>query len=775
LTRWIERGLAIAAALITFEVYLITIYPGLFGMGDAAKFSFVGKVLGTPHAPGYPMYVWVSHLFSYLPFGTLAFRMNVLSALLAAVAVYFLYFAARALGTRPAVAVSAAFALGLGRSFWAKAQYAKGYTLTAALVCAGIVLLLRWSQSGRRAHFYGAIAVFAIAVGNHLIIIALVPALVLHALLTNARLALSPRTLLFSAALLAVGFSQYSLILIRTWQRAPYLEARASNISELVDVMTARRYAYEIGAYQLNDVLQKRLPVVAELVKRELTWPGLALVVIGIVALTRQRPRDTVLCLGGALGVILLTINMSSDEDEGFLLSAFVLLWLLAAVGMEAIWQRSGQRGLAMAGALLVTAGMPVSLVAANYAANDHHRRNFEIRYFNALFGMLPDKSVIVRDQYATNMMIDYKLIGENAAAGRDIKTLPPVPELVTDHFKKGYRVFLFEEARRELSKYDFRVKPLTLKTEPFLEYLKNTRDGFVVAVAASPVAAAGLLSDPAAWGAIGVPAEHVFRRVGAPYAVIGAGGADAGALEAASRPDIRDVDLSVAAGSSVGATGVAAPVDVRAHADGESAAIWVGGKEAARAKDGAVVAIIGPRGLSETLVLDLADGFRVPMDMRPLPLYELTDAGTCVNLGNVGWRDISGVPVDGRITVRIDNYRPFLSQSTFYVVSGAPVAPTLTEGAGTGAVTMTTRSYRVADANEAAALSRAMAEDKMTLPVTETGGAYVSRIELSVNDNGDYKASALSFGVPITHTFARITVDRDADRRATVCGASGS
>ena len=335
--RWIEPALALGAALLTFQVYMITIYPGLFGMGDAAKFSFVGKVLGTPHAPGYPMYVMVSHLFSYVPIGSLAFRMNVLSALLAAVAVYLLYFAARALGTRPAVAVSAALALGLGRSFWAKAQYAKGYTLTAALVCAGILLLLRWSQSGRRSQFYGAIAVFAIAVGNHLIIVSLVPALVLHALLTNARLALSPRTFLFTAALLTVGFSQYSLILIRTWQRAPYLEARAATVSELVDVITARRYAYEIGAYQMSDVMRTRVPIVSDLVKRELTWPGLILVAIGVVALARRRARDAVLCLGGAAGVIALTMNMSSDEDEGFLLSAFVLLWLLAAMGMEAI------------------------------------------------------------------------------------------------------------------------------------------------------------------------------------------------------------------------------------------------------------------------------------------------------------------------------------------------------------------------------------------------------------------------------------------------------
>ena len=779
MSRWTERALAFGAALLIFAVYLKTIYPGLFGMGDAAKFSFVGKVLGTPHAPGYPMYVMVSHLFSYVPIdGSLAFRMNVLSALLGALAVYLCYFAARALGTRPAVAVSAALALGLGRSFWAKAQYAKGYSLTAALVTAGILLLLRWSQSGKRSHFYGAVAVFAIAVGNHLIIISLVPALVLHALLTNARLALAPRTLLFAAGMLLIGFSQYSLIMVRTWQKAPFLEARANTVSELVDVMTARRYAYEIGAYQFSDVTAKRAPSVLGLVHRELTWPGLILVAIGVVALARTRARDAVLCAVGAAGVILLTMNMSSDEDEGFLLSAFVLLWLLAAAGLEAIWLahrnfgEGGSRRLVTVAALLATIGMPASLAAINYVPNDHHRRSIEIRYFNALFSMLPEKSAIVRDQYATNMMVDYKILGEGAAAGRDLKIVNQVPEQVTAAFKSGYRVFLFGEARRELTKYDFRVKPVVLKAEPLTEYLKTVREDFVVVVAATPAAAAGLMSDPQAWSSIGVPEEHVFRRVGAPYAVIGVAGAGGGALEADNRPGAAEVDLSVGSGANVGATQTLAPSDIRAHADGQSAVISVDGKELVRTNDGAVVAVFGPGGLAESFALDAADGFRVPMDMGHLPLYELTEAGTCVNLGNVGWRDVSGVPIDGRVTVRIDNYRPFLSRSTFYVVSDAPASPAITEGPGQGTPALTVKSFHLDNAADAAALKRRLSDDQLTLPIT-AAGKYVARIEISVDDNGDYKSTVLALGLQPTQTLARVTVDRDSDRRATVCGAS--
>ena len=363
-----DRIVAVAAALLTLNVYLLTIYPGLFGVGDAAKFAFVGKVLGIPHAPGYPLYVAVSHLFSYVPLGTLAYRMNVLSALLAAAAVAVVYGAGRVLGLERAVAVSAALALGFGHAFWSKALYAKGYTLNAALVATGLLVLLTWGRTRRTWHLYAAIAVFALSIGNHLIVIALLPALIIYVLLTDWRLALSPRTLLVTTGLVVLGLSQYLLILVRTRQNAPYLEARASNLSELVDVMLARRWAHEIGAYQVGDLLAARLPLVSKLVLTELTIAGLLLAGVGVLALARRRPREAALLFLSAVGIVGLTANMSSNEDEGFLLAAFVALWLLAGAGLQWLfvvlrhaWTRGGFRPAAVVSAatLLAAVALP--------------------------------------------------------------------------------------------------------------------------------------------------------------------------------------------------------------------------------------------------------------------------------------------------------------------------------------------------------------------------------------------------------------------------------
>ena len=86
---------------MAFGVYLRTLFPGLGGGGDSAKFQYVGSVLGTPHPPGYPLYVLVSFCFAHIPVGSLAWRINAMSAFFATVAVVVTFLALRRAGHWP--------------------------------------------------------------------------------------------------------------------------------------------------------------------------------------------------------------------------------------------------------------------------------------------------------------------------------------------------------------------------------------------------------------------------------------------------------------------------------------------------------------------------------------------------------------------------------------------------------------------------------------------------------------------------------------------------
>jgi hypothetical protein len=273
---------AAAVGLAAFAVYVLTLYPGVGGGGDAVKFQYVGSVLGTPHPPGYPLYVLVSYVFSHVPIGSLAYRINLLSAVSGAAASALVCLILLHLRCHVVVAAATALALAFDRLLWARSVGAEVYALNAALVALILWLAIRWSDSGRDRDLYLLIGAFALSLGNHLTVVSLVPALAAFVLLTR-RQSVSLRTIGTSAAIVALGVAQYGLIILRTYQQAPHLEASARNLGELVEVMRASRYSDQFFAFGLRDLVGERVPQFWSFFVTEFTPVGIALFALGLV------------------------------------------------------------------------------------------------------------------------------------------------------------------------------------------------------------------------------------------------------------------------------------------------------------------------------------------------------------------------------------------------------------------------------------------------------------------------------------------------------------
>jgi hypothetical protein len=74
---------------LAFLVYLTTLSPDLTWQhsgGDGGELITAAVTLGVPHPPGYPTYVLLGKLISYLPIGPIAYRFNLFSALCTALA-----------------------------------------------------------------------------------------------------------------------------------------------------------------------------------------------------------------------------------------------------------------------------------------------------------------------------------------------------------------------------------------------------------------------------------------------------------------------------------------------------------------------------------------------------------------------------------------------------------------------------------------------------------------------------------------------------------------
>src|SRR5438094_3172578 len=130
-------------------------------------------VLGVPNPTGYPLYVLLGKLFTLLPVGDVAYRVNLSSAVYMAGAAGVTYAIATrligSLGARAwwwAAAIGAAF-FALSPTVWAMALVARSYALNALLVSAVVFALLEWRRTRRTGWFYASCAFIGLGMVHH--------------------------------------------------------------------------------------------------------------------------------------------------------------------------------------------------------------------------------------------------------------------------------------------------------------------------------------------------------------------------------------------------------------------------------------------------------------------------------------------------------------------------------------------------------------------------------------------------------------------------------
>ncbi|MBP8949204.1 MAG: DUF2723 domain-containing protein, partial [Candidatus Promineofilum sp.] len=139
--RWRRLGpLFVAAALL--PVYLLTMSSAV-GQADTFEFQVVAPQLGIAHPTGYPLYLLLGKLFSLLPLGTVAWRLNFASAVYGTLAAVVVFRLALDLLRRPLAALAGAVALGFVPIYWGQAIVAEVYTLHALFVATALWLMVR--------------------------------------------------------------------------------------------------------------------------------------------------------------------------------------------------------------------------------------------------------------------------------------------------------------------------------------------------------------------------------------------------------------------------------------------------------------------------------------------------------------------------------------------------------------------------------------------------------------------------------------------------------
>jgi hypothetical protein len=329
----------VAAALVA---YLFTLAPDLYSL-DSPELAAAASQLGIAHAPGYPLYTLSGWLFSHaFPVGTVAFRMNLLSALFGVATSAVVYVLALRLGARPLVAAAGALALGFSYFFWLDALAAEVYTLDALLLAGLLLAAYAWRARPSLTRAASVGLLLGLASANRTTSFLYLPGLLAFAWLSGERTA---RSYAAAGLGLAGGLLFYLYLPLRSAAGVdvgPGAYALDGTL-RVADLASWRGFWDHVSASAFRADAFAYGPAGALAEAGRFAWwlagsflgVGVVLGLAGIVRLWQTDRALLVLLAGVALPVTLFFINYGAIDKRFMFLPAYVVWALWVAVGLE--------------------------------------------------------------------------------------------------------------------------------------------------------------------------------------------------------------------------------------------------------------------------------------------------------------------------------------------------------------------------------------------------------------------------------------------------------
>jgi hypothetical protein len=480
-------GGAALLGLATAALYWRTLAPGLGGTVDSAEFQQAAYNLSIVHPTGYPLYLLLARgWIALVPLGEVAWRVNLLSAVLAVGAVLVLYATVVRLTGQPVAALLAGALVATHPLVWEQAVVAEVNSLNLLLVAATLYALLRWRAGA--GPLEAAALLYGLALTNHRTSLLLAPGiLVFLGLAWRAGRRIGPATGARSLAAVLLPLVLYLYIPLRaattpwysnTWDNF-WREVGGESAWPVIRDTLTRPLLPRVAL-----VLNLIFPGIGQLDARPLTLlreatVGLAtagLAGLGALALLRRHvptaaPAGPLLWLYGLPFLIIAGVMVIYDVDViGDYLALDVLIaatgaGLGAAMLLRALPARlPGPAMRRLGGGLLALGLLALPLwqgwqhfpARAEYGTALAARRAFwdqvratsspppdafligewqqynELRYLQTVEGWRPDLQPHVLDDLVAGGHLDY--IDQWLAQGRAVYLGYPSPD-ITDHF----------------------------------------------------------------------------------------------------------------------------------------------------------------------------------------------------------------------------------------------------------------------------------------------------------------------------------------------------
>jgi hypothetical protein len=341
-----RQALFLLVGLLSLAIYVRTLAPTITWRNDGVDSGDLATAVatgGVPHPPGYPTYLVLGEVFKLLPFGDVAYRLNLLSATCAALAAALMGLVTyQTLSTAiPSqlqkhedvsqvkrlpwlCAAAAALTLAFSGPYWSQAVITEVYALNALFAAALFYAGLQ-AQVANQSWLVPVLAsLLGLSLGNHTSILLLLPMLVWM-------LKVRWRWDLIVTALLAfcTGLSVYLIIPLRASTVPPVNWGAVTTLPNFVWLVSAEPYRQFLFALPWQAV-PARLAAELHLLTRAFMGWGLPVGLLGLWSLIRHNPYLGYSSLLTFLFISIFSIGYNTADSYVYLLPAFLMfsLWI---------------------------------------------------------------------------------------------------------------------------------------------------------------------------------------------------------------------------------------------------------------------------------------------------------------------------------------------------------------------------------------------------------------------------------------------------------------
>ena len=768
-----ETALTVLIGLCALVVYLAASAPypawstppedSVFWSPVPAAVQYLQPIFGTPDTGGYDIAGLLSRAVLVLPIGSDTVRLQVMAAVLGAVAVMLGVLIIRRLGCGWGSAMAGGLALMFSGAMWFQAVVVQPGALTASLLLGSLLSLFWWADTRRSGGLWLMAGLYALGVGCDLTVVALLPGLVVFLLMAVTQPVERFRVVGLCLVATAVGVLHHEYAILTTWHAAPFLQLESAGGGAPSGVY---REVGVLGGLFTEGPFTTQLSVAGRLLTAEFGLLGVGLMVAGIATLVRDKPRVAMLFGVSTTAAIGWALVAASPSLRASLPVAFLLMWLLVGVGMSWLLRSCVTRA-SRAFAFAVLLILPASSLFVYFSSTARAERSSQAHYFDRLFEGLPEKTAIVAENGDFDRALTY---ASHALRNGSVLRVPRDQEQITRLHSLGFSVFAGDGGRTWLEHvglafFSVRRDPIPMTLARYLETIPR---GSIVAAAAGP----GLIraiepSERRVFGGIGGTAD-LFGGRESFYGIVGVRNTRRGIVE---RRDTVPVDLQLAAGDPIGAAVVRAMVTLRIRSDEQGGRIDVNGQPVAHTRTGLALVVLSPDGrLLDTHAIEYTGRLRIPVRPGGPSLVRLRGWEPCREVGPQSWVDMSAPAAAGRVGVLFGSAEATPEVVTYWAGSH-PLRPRVDPLPSRWPVDVEVESFQTDEPGALDSLRRVLDRDRFPDHSRLTRYAYVYRLHIHARDFGRRLLAVRLDGFP-DRAFARLEQQEGPAASLRFCGA---